>query len=118
MKQPQEIEYWYLLPAIRKEIAKVMLDDHNLNQKEIAKILHITEAAVSQYLKGKRASEVQLDMKAKKMIKLIAKEAVNKTPIIKKINEVLDYLRKNQCLCRTHRKYDRNVPKICKICFG
>ena len=54
LKHPQEIEVWYVLPAIRKELV-VTLKEKNLTQKKIAEFLNITEAAVSQYIKQKRA---------------------------------------------------------------
>ena len=54
---PQEIEVWYVLPAIRKEMAKVMADK-GLKQVEIAEILGLTKSAVNHYLKQKRAKDV------------------------------------------------------------
>ena len=47
---PQEIEVWYIIPAVRRELAKSMVKI-GLKQKQIAVTLGITEAAVSQYLK-------------------------------------------------------------------
>jgi predicted transcriptional regulator len=52
---PCEIIVWYILPAIRRELAKIMVERHNLTQKEAAKKLGLTEAAISRYLSGKRA---------------------------------------------------------------
>ena len=46
-KLPQEIEVWYLIPAIRAELAKELLKE-GINQTKIASILNITNAAVSQ----------------------------------------------------------------------
>ena len=45
MIYPQEIEVWYVLPVIRSELAKELLN-HNLTQKEISLKLGITEAAM------------------------------------------------------------------------
>ncbi|MHA2366372.1 MAG: transcriptional regulator [Candidatus Hodarchaeales archaeon] len=53
-QHPVEIEYWYVLPTIRRELTKTLKSMGKLRQKEIAKILGITEAAVSQYIKGTR----------------------------------------------------------------
>jgi predicted transcriptional regulator len=54
-QHPVEVEYWYVLPAIRRELAKSLKDNGKLKQKEISSILGISESAVSQYLKGTRA---------------------------------------------------------------
>src|SRR3989338_8090782 len=56
-QMPQEIEVWYIIPAIRRELTKSMID-LGLTQKQVAKRMGITEAAVSQYLSFKRAKEV------------------------------------------------------------
>ena len=60
MKHPQEIEVWYIMPAIRKEFCNILLNNPNFNQKDIAKLLNITDAAVSQYKKEKRGQHVNL----------------------------------------------------------
>ena len=55
---PQEIEVRYILPAIRRELARIFIHEHKMSQKNAAKILGLTEAAVSQYQHSKRAKEV------------------------------------------------------------
>lgn len=45
---------WNGLPVIRKEIAESMIHDFGLSQKETAKRLGITPAAVCQYVSRKR----------------------------------------------------------------
>ena len=50
-QHPIELEYWFILPALRRAVAQT-LKDEGLKQKQVAKILGITEAGVSQYLKG------------------------------------------------------------------
>ena len=45
---------WNILPAIRREFAKNLINYNNYNQKQVAKKLKITEAAVSRYVAGKR----------------------------------------------------------------
>jgi ribose 5-phosphate isomerase len=46
---PIEIEYWYVLPVLRRELAKSLKEIGQLKQKEIAKILGMSESAVRQY---------------------------------------------------------------------
>ncbi len=45
---------WNGLPVIRKEIAESMINNFGLNQKEAAKKLGVTPAAVCQYVSKKR----------------------------------------------------------------
>ncbi len=51
---PCEYMMWNGLPVIRKEIAESMINNFGLNQKETAKKLGVTPAAVCQYLSKKR----------------------------------------------------------------
>ena len=52
---PQEIEVRYIIPSIRKEIAKGLVLK-GYKQKEIAGLLEVTPAAISQYMKEKRGT--------------------------------------------------------------
>ena len=54
MKIPCEIVVWYLLPTIRKGVAKDLVTVHNFTQSKVAKTFGVTDAAVSQYLRNKR----------------------------------------------------------------
>ena len=53
---PCEIITWYMLPAIRRELAIRLIEHHGCTQKEAAGLLGITSAAVSQYLARKRGT--------------------------------------------------------------
>jgi len=54
MKTPCEIIVWNIVPIIRKEFAKNLIENHGLNQRKVADKLGITESAVSRYVSGKR----------------------------------------------------------------
>ncbi len=54
MKIPCEIVVWYLLPTIRKGVAKELVSVHNYTQSKVARTFGVTDAAVSQYLRNKR----------------------------------------------------------------
>ena len=72
MDLPQEVIVWYLLPALRKELVLEM-KNFKLSQKDIAKKLNITEAAISQYMHNKRAStHMKISEPVKKEIKKAA----------------------------------------------
>lgn len=58
MKTPCEEIVWYVIPAIRAEFARTLVNDYGLQQKKVAKILDITNSAVSQYIKGKRGGQI------------------------------------------------------------
>ena len=115
---PQEIEVWYVIPAVRRELAKTMVKDLKLSQKEIANAMGLTEAAVSQYLHSKRAKEVKFSKKAmgeiKNSAKKIAKDKGQVIPEMVKLTRIADI---KVAMCDMHRKHDTKLPKNCCICF-
>ena len=80
---PCKYKVWNILPLIRKGIAESMINEYGLKQKEIAKKLCISHAAVSQYLSGKRGKIKITDKELKKEINKSAER------IIKQGDEIL-----------------------------
>ncbi|MBI5391234.1 hypothetical protein HZB02_07125 [Candidatus Woesearchaeota archaeon] len=117
MKQPQEIEVWYVLPAIRKHLTKLLVEGKHLSQKKIAEALGITEAAVSQYLKEKRAGTLTFpstfDPELKKSVLRIKEHPETAHEEIQRLCTII---RTSSLLCDIHRKWDK-VPKGCDICL-
>lgn len=71
----------FILPAVRKVIVFELLK-RGMKSKEIAKILGITPAAISQYIKGKRAV-MELKESEIKEIKKIVEKGIKKGEICK-----------------------------------
>ena len=114
---PQEVEVWYLIPALRKELTKIFIADFSLSQKEVADILGVTESAVSQYLKAKRASELKFTSIEKEEIKKMAKKIMaDKKNCNEYLYELTTKLRASPNLCKLHKKQDKSLPAACKIC--
>ncbi len=115
---PQELEVWYLLPALRRELTKSLIKDFNLKQKKVAEILHLTEPAVSQYLKSKRANEIKFSKQELEIIKKTAQKILKDEKNLQKHLYVLSRkLRGTKTLCELHKKHDKNLPKKCKLCM-
>lgn len=73
MKPPCEIVVWYVIPAIRSELAKELLN-LGMKQKDVSELMDITQPAVSQYITDKRGSGIKLDDHVKTMVKDFAFE--------------------------------------------
>ena len=73
MKLPCEKALWYVLPQIRADLAKELVEG-GLSQKDVADMLGITPAAVSQYLSKKRAGKVKMSEEYRKRISTAAEE--------------------------------------------
>lgn len=76
MKMPCELIVWYLLPAIRCDLA-VRLKKKGMAQKKIAELFGITPAAVSQYVKSKRGRAKFRDKKLDEQIEALAESIIN-----------------------------------------
>lgn len=115
---PQEVEVWYLLPAIRKELTMILSKKHHLKQKEISTILGISEAAVSQYQNAKRGQEMSFTQNEKKEIEKSAQKiAEDKIQANNIILNLCTTLKGSQSFCKLHMKKDSSIPKNCDICF-
>ena len=116
---PQEIEVWYLIPALRRELAKTFIKDYKLSQKKAADILGLTEAAVSQYVKDKRGSELKFSKADKENIKKTAKKIIdNPENIITELYNLCSVFRGCKNLCELHKKKDSSLPNKCRACLG
>jgi uncharacterized protein len=58
MKTTCEIMVQKVLPAIRAELSRAMIFEHGCTQQDVADMLELSRAAVSQYVSEKRGAEV------------------------------------------------------------
>jgi predicted transcriptional regulator len=65
MKIPCELIVWYVLPSIRRELARELVEKHHLSQAEVARRFGVTDAAISQYLKAKRGTSKEIENSGK-----------------------------------------------------
>ena len=113
---PQEIEAWYILPLIRKELACAMKKE-GLDQKEIANLLSVTEGAISQYINNKRGNDFKIDKKMKEKFSESAKIITNnKTKIFDEVQLLLKELWDEGVVCTVH-KAKSWCPDECKVCI-
>ena len=115
---PQEIEVFYLIPAIRRSLAQIFKNEHKLSQKEVASLLGVTEAAVSQYLKQKRAHGIKFSKKDELVLKEGAKKILSdKENVMKYVYDLTVKLRGSDAMCELHKSQDKNVDVNCRICM-
>jgi len=121
MELPQEIELWYVIPAIRKALV-FELKRQGLKQKEIASLLGLTASAISQYVKDKRASfccdAFKAPVVASEVHASAAKIINTKDPdtATKEVNRICRFIRDNKIICDIHRKHNPKA-ETCKVCY-
>ena len=117
---PQEIEVRYILPAIRRELARIFIEEHDLSQKEAANLLGLTEAAISQYQHSKRAKEVVFSDSVVDEIRVSAKkiiaEKASKQRLIAEMYRISGLTKVRHILCDIHRAQSKDLAN-CNVCF-
>ncbi len=115
---PQEIQVRYILPAIRGELAKSLVKDCNLSQKEAAQRLGMTEAAISQYLSKRRGNNVVLNpMLIEKIKKSATQIAIQKAIATQELLKLSQYEEALDATCAIHLLNDSSITKECRLCF-
>lgn len=112
---PQELEALYLIPALRKELAKALIKKHKLNQTKAADLLGINKAAVSQYLHSKRASNIKFPKgffkEIEKSAKIIFKDKGCSVSEIMRLSRIV---KEKGIMCQVCLKYNKGVLSVCK----
>jgi len=111
---PQEIEVWYIIPAVRKELAKQLTKKHEFSYEKAGAILGVSKAAVSQYLSNKRANKVKLNAEVKKEIAKSAKVmSENPKMALIEIQRIMKIMKDKKCSCDVCKKYNKDVLNYC-----
>lgn len=118
MEFPQEIEVWYVIPAVRRELAKRLVAT-GLTQRSVAKKLDVTEAAVSQYLSNKRGTTIDYPKKvAQALAEASARLKASDDPqlVRKEILDLCRIMKEEKVICDIHRKNGFDADG-CTTCF-
>lgn len=126
MLLPAEIESKTLIPALRAILAKKLAEDHKIREDEISKMLGVTQAAISNYIRGTRGDPQLIQ-------KLLAEEQVSKlvddlsdslasdmayTPSsLSKFIGLCNYIKSSLLICDIHHKLEEDIDEqVCKEC--
>jgi uncharacterized protein len=128
MLLPSEIEAKSLIPAVRAILAKKLISEYSLKEEDVAKDLGITQAAVSNYVRGTRGdteliSKLESVREIMRMIDDIARDlSTNKayTPsTLAKFVGLCNYMRYTLIICDVHHSIESNIDEqICEQCRG
>lgn len=113
--QPQEIEVFYVLPAIRRELA-LSMKKAGKTQKDIAKLLGVTEPAVSQYISLKRAKQVVFDDGIKQIIHTAASRITDELGLFREMQKLMRVMHENRVICKVHESLGQ-APSGCRACY-
>jgi predicted transcriptional regulator len=101
---PQEIETFYVIPSIRKYLA-IAMKKNGMRQKDIAEIMMVNSAAISQYTSQKRGNKVTFGKEIKSEIEKSAKMVVDQQTYVQETQRLLRVIRTSCTLCEIQKKY-------------
>ncbi|WP_297092225.1 ArsR family transcriptional regulator [Thermococcus sp.] len=118
-----EVTSRYVYPSLRRRLVEILYEK-GLKQTEIAELLHITQSAVSRYLRMDRGAlmDVSSYPDIEEELQSLAREIVEKKPgeyeIHRRIVEIsLEMLGKGY-VCSIHSEVDPEVdPGECNVCL-
>ena len=128
MLLPSEIEAKSLIPAVRAILATKLIKEYTLKEEDVAKVLGITQAAVSNYVRGTRGdidliSKLESVREVMRMIDDIARDlSTNKAyspSTLAKFIGLCNYMRYTLIICDVHHSIESNIDEqVCEQCRG
>ena len=126
MLLPAEIESKTLIPALRAILAKKLAEDHNVREEEISKMLGVTQAAISNYIRGTRGdpaliakllSDNQVSSLIEELTDNLSSDMAYTPSSLSKFIGLCNYIKSSLLICEIHHNLESNIDeKICKEC--
>ena len=126
MLLPAEIESKTLIPALRAILAKKLADDHNVREEEISKMLGVTQAAISNYIRGTRGdpalitkllSEPEVSNLINELTENLSSDMAYTPSSLSKFIGLCNYIKSSLLICEIHHNLESNIDeKVCKEC--
>jgi len=126
MLLPAEIESKTLIPALRAILSKKLAEDHKIKEDEISKMLGVTQAAVSNYIRGTRGdpqliqkllSEEQVAKLINELCDSLTTDMAYTPSSLSKFIGLCNYIKSSLLICDIHHNLESNIDeKVCKEC--
>ena len=126
MLLPAEIESKSLIPALRAILAKDLANKYHIREDEISKMLGVTQAAISNYIRGTRGDPKLIeklleDKQVAEMLddisdSLSSDKAYTPSNLSKFIG-LCNYIKSSLLICDIHHNLETDIDdEICKEC--
>ena len=126
MLLPAEIESKTLIPALRAILAKKLAEEHKIREDEISKMLGVTQAAISNYIRGTRGdpkliqklvADEQVSEMLKELCDRLASDMAYTPSSLAKFISLCNYIKSSLLICEIHHNLETNIDEaICKEC--
>jgi len=125
MSMPCEVAVKSIVPAIRALMARELTQTYKLKQDETARLLRITQTAVSKYTRRVRGRALNIEgiEKAHAMTvdltNLLAKGQISQPELVKGFCTVCAAVRQTGAMCELCRRSNPSLDvKLCRVCIS
>ena len=115
-----------LIPALRAILAKKLAEDHKIREDEISKMLGVTQAAISNYIRGTRGdpklieklvSDKQVSEMISELCDRLSSDMAYTPSSLAKFISLCNYIKSSLLICEIHHKLESDIDEaICKEC--
>ena len=126
MLLPAEIESKSLIPALRAILARNLAKKHLIHEDQISKMLGVTQAAISNYIRGTRGDPKLIEklMAEKQVSEMIiditdnlASDRAYTPSSLSKFIGLCNYIKTSLLICDIHHNLESNIDdEVCKEC--
>jgi len=126
MLLPAEIESKSLIPALRAILAKNLAKKHLIHEDEISKMLGVTQAAISNYIRGTRGDPKLIEklLAEKQVAEMIidisdnlASDRAYTPSSLSKFIGLCNYIKTSLLICDIHHNLESDIDdEVCKEC--
>jgi predicted transcriptional regulator len=125
MISPYEIVSKSALPALRAMVARRLQQNYSMTQQQVAKLLGVTQASISNYARKTRGIMVNLEgdpavtKAADKIARDLSVNEPDQRETLRDMTDVLDYIRFNHMMCSLHSELEPGFQvEGCSACDG
>ena len=126
MLLPAEIESKTLIPALRAILAKTLAEKHEIREDEISKMLGVTQAAISNYIRGTRGdpelikkllAEAQVSEMIHEISDDLASDKAYSPSSVSKFIGLCNFIKSSLLICDIHHNLESDIDEaVCKEC--
>ena len=126
MLLPAEIESRSLIPALRAILSKRLSQKYNIHEDEISKMLGVTQAAISNYIRGIRGDPKLIEklLQEKQVLTMIneisdnlASDKAYTPSSLSKFIGLCNYIKSSLMICDIHHNLESDIDdEVCKEC--
>jgi len=120
---PCEVGVKTILPAVKAIMARTIVEKHGLKEKETAKILGLSQSAVSRYINRGRGNLIEIENSIEvstlidQMVTFLVKEPHKKREILELFCQTCKTVRKQGLMCSLCQKeMHKEWSEACAFC--